>query len=219
MSYFVKAGIFPKDQKGGLPIRDILRKLDKEKKLHLIPFVSAERKQVNVNWFFQRRSGSPAVQAPSLTERTSPQRAIGKKTVKSRKDSDETYVLDLCDTILNAESLRQHKFDFLVGDSGKRLPVDGFYPALNLVIEFREYQHTNPVKHFDKPDKLTVSGVHRGLQRALYDARRREVLPKQGIKLIEINYTDLSNDGRRLIRDQRKDTTRLKDILDNHRSS
>jgi len=34
-------------------------------------------------------------------------------------------------------------------------------------VEYRELQHDHFVTHFDKPDRLTVSGVHRGVQRAL----------------------------------------------------
>lgn len=41
------------------------------------------------------------------------------------------YVLDLCDEILGAVGLREHRFDWLRGDPGKngqgrRLPVDGY---------------------------------------------------------------------------------------------
>jgi hypothetical protein len=43
-----------------------------------------------------------------------------------------------------------------------------------VVVEYRELQHDHPVAHFDKPDRLTVSGVHRGVERAHYDARRDE---------------------------------------------
>ena len=36
MSYFVLVGIFKKDEKNGLPIRNLLRKLDDKNQLHLI---------------------------------------------------------------------------------------------------------------------------------------------------------------------------------------
>ncbi|MGK9118036.1 hypothetical protein [Olivibacter jilunii] len=52
MPYFIEAGIFEKDHKSGLPIRKILRELDTENSLHLIPCVRQERKQKNTNWFF-----------------------------------------------------------------------------------------------------------------------------------------------------------------------
>lgn len=123
---------------------------------------------------------------------------------KSRSESDESYVIDLCDEVLQQKSLRQHRFDFLRGDSGTKLPVDAYYPSLNLVIEFKERQHTEQVKFFDK--RQTVSGMGRGDQRVLYDQRRREVLPKQGIKLIELDYSDFEHTGRKkLVRNREVD--------------
>jgi hypothetical protein len=128
-------------------------------------------------------------------------KATSNTPISKPKDSDENYVLNLCDEILNQKGLRQHRFDFLRGDSGTKLPVDIYYPSLNLVIEYRETQHTNSVKHFDKPDVMTVSGVHRGEQRKIYDQRRRDLLPKHGIKLIEIGYSDFEFDrGMRIVR-------------------
>lgn len=114
-----------------------------------------------------------------------------KPETTSRKNSDENYVIDLCDEILNQKAFRQHRFDFLKGDSGTKLPVDAYYPTLNLVIEFRERQHTEEVKFFDK--RQTVSGVGRGEQRKIYDQRRRDVLPQHGLKLVEFNYSDFEH--------------------------
>ena len=109
---------------------------------------------------------------------------------------DAQYIIDICDRVLGTRALREHRFDFLRGDPGRngraatKLPVDAYYPTLNLVIEYCERQHTESVPHFDKPDVLTVSGVHRGLQRALYDQRRRDELPKQGITLVELHCSE-----------------------------
>ena len=122
----------------------------------------------------------------------------------SRSQSDESYVIDLCDEVLKQKAIRQHRFDFLRGDAGTRLPVDAYYPKTNLVIESRERQHTEEVKFFDR--KQTVSGMGRGEQRKLYDQRRREVLPKHGIKLIELDYDDFEHNGRKkLVRNKEKD--------------
>ena len=80
-------------------------------------------------------------------------------------------MVDLCDAILREPASRQHRFDWLrLGDPGRdgrrrTLPVDAYYTGHRLVIEYRERQHEEPVAHFDKPDMLTVSGVHRGIQR------------------------------------------------------
>lgn len=128
---------------------------------------------------------------------------------------DEEYVIYLCDKILGVNSLRQHKFDFLTGDPNERgisakLPIDAYYPSIKLVVEYRERQHTESIKHFDKPDRMTVSGVHRGEQRKIYDERRREILPKYGISLVEISYTDFKyNSQKRIIRNMKADTATL----------
>jgi hypothetical protein len=67
-------------------------------------------------------------------------------------------------------------------------------------VEYREVQHDRPVAHFDKPDRLTISGVHRGRQRALYDARRDKEIPAHGLRLVVIKPSDLVCDGRGQLR-------------------
>lgn len=52
MPEFIKAGIFAKDYRDGLPIRNVLRELDRSYDLMRIPFVRAERKRINTFWFF-----------------------------------------------------------------------------------------------------------------------------------------------------------------------
>ena len=132
------------------------------------------------------------------------------RTVVSN-NKDEHYVLELCDKVLGLMSSRQHKFDFLLGDPNAngmmaKLPVDGFYQDLNLVVEYRERQHTESVTFFDKPNEVTVSGVPRGEQRKIYDERRRRVLPKHNIHLVEISFSDFNYDGqKRIIRNLSKD--------------
>lgn len=213
MPYFILAGVFEKDNKNGLPIRSILRRLDDKNELYKIPFVHTERKESNTNWYFQRNAASISI-IPKVISTKKKIKPISKSS--SRKESDEHYVLDLCDDVLGRKGLRQHRFDFLLGDpnaQGKcaKLPVDSYYPELNLVIEYKEQQHTKPNKHFDKPDLFTVSGVHRGEQRKIYDQRRLEVLPKHGIRVLEISYSDFECDGRgRILRNYSSD---LKNII------
>jgi hypothetical protein len=107
-------------------------------------------------------------------------------------DSDEHYIIGLCDDVLGEIGLRGHRFDFLRGDPGKRasvrLPVDAFYESRNLVIEYYEPQHSKAVPHFDKPNKITVSGVSRRKQREIYDQRRLTVLPQHGVAVIVLRY-------------------------------
>jgi hypothetical protein len=52
----------------------------------------------------------------------------------------------------------------------RKLPVDGYWPTLGLVVEFQEKQHSEAVPLFDR--RATVSGVPRGEQRRLYDRRK-----------------------------------------------
>ncbi|MDA0183645.1 hypothetical protein OJ997_25275 [Solirubrobacter phytolaccae] len=134
-------------------------------------------------------------------------------------NSDESYVLDLTDDLLGERASRQHRFDWLLGDpssSGNRrkLPVDGYYKRHALVVEYHERQHEHPVPHFDKPDRMTVSGVDRGKQRRLYDERRRELIPCHGLRLLVIRAGDLATDSRgRLHRDQQADLVVLSKML------
>lgn len=114
--------------------------------------------------------------------------------------SDEVYILDTCDNILGVRAVRQHRFDFLRGDRGgngvgRCLPVDAWYPSLNMVVEFREWQHAEPAAFFDR--RQTVSGVGRGEQRALYDQRRRDTFAARGIRLVELNVGDFEHDRRK----------------------
>jgi hypothetical protein len=55
MPLFIAEGIFLKDEKKGLPIRKLLRELDKENKLNLLKHIKVVRKDVNSNWYFVQR--------------------------------------------------------------------------------------------------------------------------------------------------------------------
>lgn len=128
----------------------------------------------------------------------------------SRHNSDEYYVIELCDEILGLKASRQHRFDFLRGDSGTTLPVDAYYPSLNLVIEYYESQHSESTPFFDK--RQTVSGVSRGEQRRIYDLRRQEVLPKHGIKVVIIPYTAFGS-TKKILRNPQSDKLAIVRIL------
>lgn len=66
------------------------------------------------------------------------------KVVAKRIESDEHYVLDLCDEVLGNIGVRQFLFPWLLGDLSarvghpRRLPVDGYWPRESLVVEFQE---------------------------------------------------------------------------------
>lgn len=202
MPEFIRAGVFTTDNKGGLPIRRLLRELDKSDKLSLIPYVLAERKDVNVSWYFIATGFAQNV--------VNTEKVRNKKVSNSRAESDEYYVISLCNEVLNAEASQQHRFDFLKGDSGISLPVDAYYEHLNLVIEYHERQHTESIKFFNK--KTTVSGVSRDEQRRIYDERRMTVLPKHGINVIVIDYSRFGT-SKKIKRDHGKDILIIKQIL------
>jgi hypothetical protein len=52
MEYLIQKGIFEKDHKNGLPLRNVLRELDKMDKLDLIEGIRHERKAINTYWYF-----------------------------------------------------------------------------------------------------------------------------------------------------------------------
>ncbi|NUP41552.1 MAG: hypothetical protein HOY76_32135 [Streptomyces sp.] len=137
----------------------------------------------------------------------------------TRDNSDEAYVVGLCNRILGEQALTQHRFAWLLGDPGVggrrvKLPVDAYWPEHRLVLEYRELQHDQAIPHFDKPERLTVSGVHRGEQRALYDARRDEEIPAHGLRLVVVRPADLDADSRgRLRRTERADLAALAALL------
>jgi hypothetical protein len=128
-----------------------------------------------------------------------------------KSGSDEVYVLGLCDAVLKRQAKCGHRFDFLRGDAGHRLPVGAYYPDLNLVIEYRERQASETVVAIDK--RLRVKGLPRAQSGARYDQRRRDVLPKHGIKLIEMDYKDFPCDARMQLKRIPQDIDVVRGIL------
>ncbi|WP_312400138.1 hypothetical protein [Chryseobacterium sp.] len=129
-----------------------------------------------------------------------------------RANSDEAYILNICDEILNLTGLRQHRFDFLRGDTGTKLPVDIYYPTLILVIEYREKQHSEEVQFFDK--RITASGISRGEQRKRYDELRRTEIPKNGLDLIEFDYSEFEHTKeKRVLRNRDEDEKNIREKL------
>lgn len=126
-----------------------------------------------------------------------------------RADSDEHYVLDLCDEILGIPGRRQERFDWLRGDPsptwprGTGLPVDGYWPSLGLVVEFQEEQHSQPSPFFDR--RQTVSGVGRSEQRRTYDERERTVIPARGLRFLVIEKSAFIVKSKRIARDRTRD--------------
>jgi len=210
MTDFIRAGIFTKDVKHGLPIRELLRELDKTNKLDLIPSAYAERKETNTNWYF----------VPSKEQIPVPVLSKKEEVIKAHLQSDKTYILDLCDTLLGKKAVRQKRFDFLLGDFHKdgvtrtKLSVGAYYKSYNLVVE----QSDAKLDVVAKTKKKTVSGVDQNEQRKIYNKRRASVLKRNGIKLITFSTSDFQCDpSNKIIRNQESDLeivkAKLKDFV------
>lgn len=91
------------------------------------------------------------------------------------------------------------------------LPVDAWYPNLNLVVEILERQHSESTPFFDR--RLTVSGMSRGEQRRRYDERRASVLRKHGIQLCWISIPEITGGRPKLKRQIEIDRLTVQRIL------
>ena len=213
MPDLIEAGVFTKDKKKGLPLRKVLRALDKENTINTIPSIHTERTETAIYWYLVREGAkfpkNEAISAVSKKERS----------IEIRENSDEFYILNLCDELLKEKASRKHTFSFLFGDMHKKgktrtkLPLAAFYEEANLVIEFSEKQNKTK-EHLEKLDVMTVSGITRGEQIIKYNKRRKDVLEKKDINLIEIDYSLFECDNKyNLSREKDKDVRLLKNIL------
>jgi hypothetical protein len=87
------------------------------------------------------------------------------------------YVIGLVSELLGEDPELEKTYPWALGDVSaktglaRRLPFDAVWETRRLVVEVDEDQHRRRVKFWDKPHIVTVSGVHRGEQRRLYDAQ------------------------------------------------
>lgn len=211
MSDLVKAGVFNKDIKKGLPLRKVLRALDKNDQLASIPRLHAERKDENTYWYF--------VQEGKTFEPKPTTYRVSEKPKFIKEESDEYYLIGLCNAYLESKASHQHTFEDLLGDLHKdgysrtALPIDAFYEDLNVAIELTEKNFPED-DVYDKPEKKTISGVNRAAQRKRYTKIKKDYLTKNEIQLIEIDYNLFTLDSRyRLVRDLEKDTKIINNTL------
>lgn len=210
MPAFIQAGLFVKDEKNGQPIRKVLRELDKNNQLELIPYVYPERNEKDTYWYFIPEGFTPPERVETKAE------AIKKEYEDIIKSGDESYVIDLCDEVLSQKAHRRKKFDFLLGDFHKdgktrtKLPVDAFYEELKLAVLYKPKY----IKTEDSDSKKTISGMSREEQRIRYEQRKALALPKNGIEVLSISYSDFScSDKHRIIRNSQKDLAVIKKLL------
>jgi len=131
-----------------------------------------------------------------------------------RSESDEKYILDIVARVLaEPEYAWQHRFPTLLGDPGqdgrpRPLPVDGYFPRHRLIVEYWEKQHSAPVAIMDEGD--SISGISRGHQRRLYDARRQEWADANGLRLVILDYRGFDTDEQGRLR---RDLARVQAIV------
>ena len=216
MPQLIKAGIFAKDIKSGKPLRDVLKDLDRTDELHLIPYLHAERiDEIHTYWYFVAANASAETAIP-IQEKILTKKELALQT---RLNSDENYVIGLCDTALELKAIRQKKFDFLLGDlhqdgiTRTMLPIDAYYESLKLAIEYNEMQARSALH---KTNTATISGVNRIAQRKIYDKRKATELAKNEIKLIVISHQLFNcNEEQKIIRNPEEDLLKVKEVLKN----
>ena len=114
--------------------------------------------------------------------------------MKARVERTADYVIKLVEEIIGEKAAREQRFPWAQGDPSTRtrraamLPFDAVWESRKLIVEIDEDQHREATPHFDKPDRLTVSGVHRGHQRRIYDERRRAAAVREGYTLVALAW-------------------------------
>lgn len=118
----------------------------------------------------------------------------------------QRYLTSLLEELLGPAEIEK-RFDWARGDSrdpgrpGVPLPFDAVWEHRRLIVEIDERQHGEPVRFFDKPNVITVSGVHRGEQRRLYDERKDRLAGDRGYTVVRIPTSVLAMDGHVVARD------------------
>ncbi|BDC99559.1 hypothetical protein [Persicobacter psychrovividus] len=211
MPDMVQAGVFAKDVKKGMPFRKVLKALDKQGELQQIPAIYADRHEDATYWYLVREGKTFSSPAGVRKE----PKEVKKEDKLLQVITDGFYLVNIANELLGKEASSQHKFSFLLGDYHKdgksrtALPIDAYYEELNMAIEFIEKQ---PIEF--KSTRMTVSGVTRGEQRAMYDQRKRTTLAKEGIAIIDVPYADFRCDEKgKLVRDLEADTKLMREFL------
>jgi hypothetical protein len=206
MPALVEAGIFEKDVKKGFPMRKVLRRLDQKSELSKIPTVHAERRTENTYWYIVRegKEYTPKEAIPEISKK--------EQHLLDIKNSDENYLIDLCDELLDKKASRKHTFDTLVGNLHKRgkgrtkLPLDAYYKDLKLVIEF--FKQTSAVSDLDEKEQARITQIK------YYDELKKEAVLNKSMRYMKINHAQFEcAENNKLIRNTENDILVLKEIL------
>ena len=214
MPALIENGVFDRDKKNGLPLRQVLRELDTKGELANVPRIHAERIGIDAYWYFVKEG------AEFVSNHISDAPNAKQKRALERSNSDEVYLMGLIDELLNQTGSRKHTFEYLLGDihqNGKKrtkLPIDLYYKELNLVLEFVEHSDSKKNAIDSKEERLTVSGITRAEQRLKYFNRKRKVLTEKDKSFIEIPLNDFEvDDSVKLIRNKGNDERVLRGLL------
>lgn len=214
MPTLIENGVFYRDKKNGLPLRQLLRTLNAKGELDQLPRLHAERIGVDIYWYFVREG------AEFVSNHVTEELNAKQKRALERSNGDEVYIMGLIDELLNQSGSRKHTFDFLLGDlhqngeTRTELPIDLYYPNLKLALEVVKHPGTenNPIEA--KEEKLTVSGITRAEQRLKYLKRKEIVLTQKEIAFIEIPLASFEVDAsKQLIRKKGNDVRELIALL------
>ncbi len=206
MPALIEAGLFTKDIKKGLPIRKVLRKLDAASTLAKIPRVHAERRSDSVYWYFVRagKRYTPKEVISSISKK--------EQNILNVQNSDEFYLVNLCDELLEQKASRKHTFDTLVGNLHKRgkgrtkLPLDAYYGDLKLVIEFSREDEV--FEELDSKQQARMIQIQR------YNQLKKKAILNKELRLMEIKYASFECDEtNKLIRNAENDKLVLRDML------
>ena len=206
MPELIEAGVFKKHKKKGLPLRKVFRKLNQDATLYKIPTVHAEINNTTTYWYLVKegKKYTPKEIINTISKR--------EQNLLDIQNSDEYYLVSLCDEILKQKASRKHTFDTLVGNLHKRgkgrtkLPLDAYYEELKLVIEF--LKHSNSIEELDKKEQARITQIK------FYKELKKKAIAKKKLHLIEINYADFQQDeANKLIRNKENDILLLKGIL------
>lgn len=102
-----------------------------------------------------------------------------------RGDSERRCIDLVCEVLRTQDVVRQYRFPFLRGDptpkrrDGVTLPVDAYFPAFRLVVEYMGEQHS-------KENPLMDRRLGRRTQRERYQARRTEIFARGGFRLVRL---------------------------------
>ena len=101
---------------------------------------------------------------------------------------NEQKAIELVSSIIHADEaiLNKGVFDWLRGGDkgdGVKLRVDAYFPKQKLVVEYNGKQHY-------ESNALMDRRPGRAKQRREYAKRRKYLIPKHGLKLLEIKYDE-----------------------------